>query len=316
MKRLFLVLSIVLLIPCLSYSRTWYIKEDGSGDAPTIPAGIDSCSIGDTVLVASGTYSPTSNIYIGSSAADSFYVIGETDPSPTIIDCSSTAVGIVIEGRYDRFLQLSGFEIRNAASGAIAINLSPDGLIIIEDNIFHSNGGVAIGLNQSSGVIIRRNLIYSNLKGISCIESGGVQIIENTIAYHSGSQAYGLYLDSAFLGNTVQKNIICHNDAILGVTQDNSIFECNNIFNNTVNLDSYIGVDGNFAEDPQFCSMTPNTDGNFYLQSDSPCMPENHPDGDACGLIGSRPNGCGVTGTEERSWGDIKKLMKSSSNSR
>ncbi len=62
MKRLILALFLVALIPGLSYSRTWYVKDDGSGDAPTISAGIDSCSVGDTVLVASGTYSLSSEI--------------------------------------------------------------------------------------------------------------------------------------------------------------------------------------------------------------------------------------------------------------
>ena len=56
----FLVMAILfssLLSPLSSaLARTWYITPDGLGDAPTIQAGVDSSSAGDTVLVACGTY--------------------------------------------------------------------------------------------------------------------------------------------------------------------------------------------------------------------------------------------------------------------
>ena len=55
MKTLSLwVLLAGILFSCVSNSRaaTWYIKPDGTGEAPTIQAGIDSTAAGDTVLLA------------------------------------------------------------------------------------------------------------------------------------------------------------------------------------------------------------------------------------------------------------------------
>ena len=46
----------LLLTATPSLARTWYITPDGTGDAPTIQAGVDSSAAGDTVEVACGTY--------------------------------------------------------------------------------------------------------------------------------------------------------------------------------------------------------------------------------------------------------------------
>ena len=56
-----LVVLVVLSYATTSTARTWYIDPDGSGDAPTIQAAIDSCTNGDIVELASGTYMSDGN---------------------------------------------------------------------------------------------------------------------------------------------------------------------------------------------------------------------------------------------------------------
>jgi hypothetical protein len=53
------ILLAVALAPAASHARTWRIRVDGGGDAPTVQAGIDSAVAGDVVLLAPGTYTWT-----------------------------------------------------------------------------------------------------------------------------------------------------------------------------------------------------------------------------------------------------------------
>jgi hypothetical protein len=46
----------VFLIGSPASARTWHIFADGSGEAGTVQAGIDSAAAGDTVLVHPGIY--------------------------------------------------------------------------------------------------------------------------------------------------------------------------------------------------------------------------------------------------------------------
>lgn len=64
-----LVLNVVVLATFSSTTnaRVWQVKPDGSGDAPTIQAAINSATAGDVVQVAQGTYTWTSQNATGES---------------------------------------------------------------------------------------------------------------------------------------------------------------------------------------------------------------------------------------------------------
>ncbi|MFH1278493.1 MAG: right-handed parallel beta-helix repeat-containing protein [Candidatus Eisenbacteria bacterium] len=54
--RLAALLFVIPLIFTTATARTWYINPDGTGDAPTIQAGIDSAVAGDIIELADGTF--------------------------------------------------------------------------------------------------------------------------------------------------------------------------------------------------------------------------------------------------------------------
>ena len=50
------VLLATLVVSTEAPARAWAVLADGSGDAPTIQAAVDSCSAGDSVLVGAGAF--------------------------------------------------------------------------------------------------------------------------------------------------------------------------------------------------------------------------------------------------------------------
>jgi hypothetical protein len=199
---------------------------------------------------------------------------------------------------------IEGFTIEGAGTG-LSISMCHD--IIIEDNVFRNNASAIHADFMSNNILIRNNLIYANGNGIGLWDaSGGAEISYNTISHNTNG---ALSTDSPG-GDLIHHNILSHN----GIGIDGfgpAQFQCNDIFGNDEDRMSLpTGVDGNIAVDPQFCGSDPKVSGNYFLQSDSPCAPGNHPDAIPCGLIGAYPVGCEEESVEKSSWGAIKAIYK------
>ena len=148
MKRL-LITSFILvylsLLSSFSFARTWYIKPDSTGDAPTIQAGVDSAIAGDTVLVAPGTYSDTRQILINNELktvnifiTKNIILISDGLPANTIIDGSNSEIAIYVQN-VDSTGAIKGFGI-NTTFFDWSADLGPSQIFALVDPPLASNG--------------------------------------------------------------------------------------------------------------------------------------------------------------------------------
>lgn len=295
-------LAVLFFSPFNLRSATWIVKSDGSGDAPTIQAAIDSAFAGDTILVFAGLYVENS-IFINK---DQLTLISKEGPENTILEDSDPPPNILGLSNSSHVV-VKGFTFRNCVWTALTLYQCYN--ILIEDNIFSNNVLHAIYVELCSNVTIKECLLYENSNGIYMLGNGCI-LSNNTISHNAGD---GVCLQ-AIATYELSNNLIVYND--MGVTTgigSSIICSCNNVFNYgfnyTIDPDP-TGTNGNISIDPQYCAFDPPGSGNFYIQSDSPCLPGNHPIGYPCGLIGKYSAGCGETSVKSESWGKIKFFNK------
>lgn len=128
MLRIVQLLSSIALLLSVAFpigvavATTWNVP----GDAATIQAGIDIASVGDTVLVAPGTYTGVGNRDISFLGKD-LVVRSAAGPEATILDCKLPGEdahrGFHLENGETRAARIDGFTIKNGGTrSSIPIN--------------------------------------------------------------------------------------------------------------------------------------------------------------------------------------------------
>ncbi len=143
MRRTLLLISLMtfLLTPLISFASTINVPSE----QPTIQAGIDAASDGDTVLLADGTYTGCGN-YNVDFKGKSMTVKSVSGPEHCIIDCQGNGRGFLVNNH--ETVTFEGLTIKNGDAGdgheggGIYANYSD---IIVVDCVFNSNSASSGG---------------------------------------------------------------------------------------------------------------------------------------------------------------------------
>jgi hypothetical protein len=182
--------------------------------------------------------------------------------------------------------------IGNSAETGAAISVNATCSTVITECLMAGNtaqnyaGGV---YNTSPGTFVFYSTIVQNAAtggggGIYNYSTGYIGVDHTIIALNTSGGSYG--------GSSQVYNISC------------SDFFGNNGGDWNYPIGGYYGINGNISVDPMFCADY-NPSDPWSLDNDSPALTA------SCGPMGAKDySGCGVVGTEEESWGAIKKMHR------
>ena len=173
LEAVFTMAAIVVSSGEIAWARTWHVKLDGSGDAPTIQAAIDLARAGDDVLVSAGTYTWTTEGASGESMLRlkaGLWLHSEAGASATFLDAETR--GRVIIGQDVGEVRIEGFTIQNgllmrfaAPHGAgiyILGNSTPRiADCVIRDNVLSFDNVSASGGGVFCGAASFNNCVFS-----------------------------------------------------------------------------------------------------------------------------------------------------------
>ena len=311
--------------PSMAQCRTWYVKADSTGDAPTIRAAIDSAEAGDEVLVGPGMYTWSNQVgaepdWTMISIDKDIWLHSEDGPSTTILDAEGhfNCVSIYLEG-VDIQPTIEGFTITGGAAdvpwmgaGIVCSESSPTirGNVVTGNWTFQWGGGLWF---HSSNPVLIDNLISDNIAvgrggGVYCQESE-VSMFGNTF-YHNVTNSGGGAVHLNETTGVIENNTLIANTATSGaafyITASSSLMVSSNIIVGSLGGPAFY-CDGtssvvitcndlwNNAEGDGNCVLGENNFSADPMFCD-PGAGDYHLREDSPCAAGNSPSGCGLVG--------------------
>jgi len=306
-------------------SKTWHVRQDGTGDTSSLAAAIASAQDGDSILVGPGAY----QTYQGFIVSKPLHIISEQGPVVTTIsNHSCIGVGGPCLGSWGFWVHdfsgsftIRGFTIERNGDCQELICPYYDGCGVaihgasgaVADNIIYDNYGLAADIRGSCSVVFEGNLIRANnVVGIWVGEGAAVEIRSNT--FSEGGPYYWTHVEifDATSSVNIHHNIFANSPG-KGVKNETPgatvVLECNDFWNNAQGncggtLGDAVGANGNIGADPLFCGV-----GIFTIRANSPCAEAQVPSPCSSLRMGCYPVDCPV-GVKSSSWGTVKSLFR------
>lgn len=312
-----------------TFATTWTIRPDGTGDFPTIEAGVAAATDGDVLELADGTYHPIN--------ADGIRFLGKAitirsaggDPAVCIVQggllrrCflfdagegqDSRLEAVTATGMWGRVGAIScegasptlercviadntdaGGPLPFTGHGINLVSASPR----ITDCIIRNNDeGAGIWCDTSSPVITG-TVLAVNWWGVVSYNGSAPTLESCTLGYNwHGAVVLG--------AASLDRCIVAFNGE--SIAADPVTLSCCDLYGNALgdwvgSVAGQEGLAGNFSADPLFCAIR--TD--LSLKSDSPCLP---PGPTGCGLIGALGAGCDPTSIRADTWARTKNAYR------
>lgn len=254
--------------------RSWIIRPDGSGDAPTIQAGIDSAASFERVILEAGVFVGDGNYDIDFHGKP-VTVSARAESTDVVIDCRGNGRAFNFHSGEPSVTRVVGVKIINAASAG--------------------DGGAILCEQGASPTLVNCLITRSSAMGrgaaIAALDSSAAVIQGCTIAGNESDSGAGIFISTSS-GCKLQRCLIVFNQGI-GIVYlgDNAnAIECSDVYGNSES-DYLTGLDfsssnNNFSIDPQFCDTAAL---HFALLYTTPCEPNVTPCGD---WVGATRIGC------------------------
>lgn len=292
MTKSILTIVAVLMAAGGLQAKTWNVNPQGTGDAPTIQAAVDSAQSGDVVVIAAGTYHEVNILVEGKNI-----VISESGRVYLLAPVQGTGTGITF-----RNVSASGSLTSLSFSGYhTGISIENSSVSVTFVTVKQCIEGVVVAFGAGTSTLLG-GLVDSCATGVDV--QGATAMVQNwTIVFCTT----GIKLTGGT--TTVTRNIVSGCDVGVDCAGAPGALSCNDFFQNTTDYNGCSPGLTDFFTDPIFCYLTPPSPGLFWLHSSSPCWTKANPCNASIGAFVSGV-GCTDAAVEETSWGAIKSLYR------